>query len=98
MTDQTPHNPTTDRDSADRPEPRRASRNIPPLVWVVVAILVAWLAVALIQRNGADRTPQGGATPSAAEDASVMPAAPATGDAPATPAGVINGPNQPAPN
>jgi flagellar basal body-associated protein FliL len=74
---------------------KKASRKIPPLVWIVLALLVVWLVVALMQRQGSDRTPQGGSTPSQAEGTSVMPAAPAQGDAPATPAGSINGPAQP---
>lgn len=73
------------------------TRRIPPLVWIVVALLAGWLVVMLVQRNGAHETPSGGTTPVQAEGASVMPAAPATGDAPATPAGAVNGPNQPAP-
>lgn len=78
-------------------DPGRKSRKIPPLVWIVLAGLVAWLVIALVQRAGADRTPQGGSTPAQAEGTSVMPAAPATGSAPATPGGVANGPNQPPP-
>ena len=75
--------------------PKKASRRIPPLVWIVLALLVGWLVVAMMQRQGSDRTPQGGSTPAAAEGTSVMPAAPAQGDAPATPAGTVNGPQQP---
>ena len=75
--------------------PRKASRRIPPLVWIVLALLVGWLVVAVMQRQGADRTPQGGSTPAQAEGASTMPAAPATGDAPATPAGTVNAPQPP---
>jgi flagellar basal body-associated protein FliL len=76
---------------------RKTARRIPPLVWIVLALLVAWLVVAMMQRKGADHTPQGGSTPAQAEGTSTMPAAPASGDAPATPAGTINGPTQPAP-
>ncbi|WP_334163626.1 hypothetical protein [Phenylobacterium sp.] len=97
MSDQSPRHPTTERDSFDKPEPRKATRNIPPLVWIVLALLVGWLVVALMQRGGSDVTPQGGTTPSAAEGTSIMPPAPASGDAPATPGGVVNGPAQPAP-
>ncbi|WP_374468675.1 hypothetical protein [Phenylobacterium sp.] len=75
--------------------PKKASRRIPPLVWIVLALLVGWLVVALMQRQGSDRTPQGGAHPAQAEGTSIMPAAPAQGDAPATPAGTVNGPAQP---
>lgn len=84
-------------DSNSSTPPRKATRNIPPLVWIVLAILVAWFVVAMMQRKGADHTPQGGSTPAQAEGTSVMPAAPANGSAPATPAGTVNGPQQPAP-
>ncbi len=39
------------------PESPRPSRRIPPLVWIIVAILVGWGVVALIQNNGTTRTP-----------------------------------------
>jgi len=89
--------------SSDRPVPARDAspeghnRRVPPLVWIILALLVGWFVFAAIQKGGTHRTPQGGTTPSAAERPSYMPAAPATGDAPATPAGSINGPNQPPP-
>lgn len=84
----------TDRSPDTAP---KASRRIPPLVWIVLALLVAWLVVAVMQRRGADHTPQGGSAPAQAEGTSTMPAAPASGDAPATPAATVNGPAQPAP-
>ena len=90
-----PTHPTGQRDGYDRGEPRKRTRNIPPLVWIVLALLVAWFVVAMVQRQGADRTPQGGSTPAQAEGTSIMPATPPSGDAPGTPAGVVNGPAQP---
>ncbi len=86
---------TTGPDGYDGAPPRKRSRSIPPLVWIVLALLLAWLVIALMQRQGADRTPQGGSTPAQAEGASIMPATPPSGTTPGTPAGVINGPNQP---
>lgn len=80
-----PTHPTTEPDSIDRPEPTRPTRNVPPLVWVIVAIFVGWLAIALFQRAGTHETPQGGETPTAAPEAGVSPATPATPDAPGTP-------------
>jgi hypothetical protein len=77
------------------PEDHHAKKRIPPLVWIVVAILVAWLVIALVQRGGTHVTPQGGTMPQQAEGTSVVPAAPAGPGAPATPAGTVNGPNQP---
>ena len=97
MTDQRPTHPTREPDNQGRTEPRKATRNIPPLVWIVLAILVGWFVVAMMQRGGEDRTPQGGSTPAAAEGPSYMPPTAPTGDAPATPGGVVNGPQQPAP-
>lgn len=64
---------------------------IPPLVWIVLALLVAWLVIAMVQRGGTDRTPGGGTTPMAEQGPSVMPPAPAQGDAPATPGSVVEG-------
>jgi hypothetical protein len=82
-------------DQRSETAPKKATRRIPPLVWIVLALLVGWLVVALLQRGGIDNTPQGGSHPMQAEGTSVMPAAPAQGDAPATPSGAINGPAQP---
>lgn len=90
MTDERP----TASENSPR-EPPRTRRNIPPLVWIVLLILVGWLVIALLQRGGYDRTPQGGTAPRQAEGPAYMPPAPATGSAPATPGGQINGPQQP---
>lgn len=86
MSDQRPAQPETER---------KAARRIPPLVWIVLAALVAWLAVALFYRGGTHTTPRGGTMPQAAEGPAVLPAAPAQDGAPATPGGVVNGPAQP---
>lgn len=75
------------------PGPR--SRRIPPLVWIVVALLVAWLVVALVQRGGTHVTPSGGTAPQQAEGPAIVEPAPPTATAPGTPVGVVNGPNQP---
>lgn len=75
-----------------QPEPpARRGPKIPPLVWIVIAILVGWLAVAMLQRGGTHVTPQGGTAPQAREGEAVMPPAPPTGNAPATPGGVVGG-------
>jgi hypothetical protein len=97
MSDQRPTHPTNEPDSYERREPRKATRNIPPLVWIVVAILIGWLVVAMMQRGGTHRTPQGGTMPTQEQGTSYMPPAAPSGDAPATPGGVVNGPQQPAP-
>ena len=87
-------------DSRTDPAPteRKGARKIPPLVWIVLAILVGWLVVAMLQRGGTHVTPQGGTMPQQAEGPSTMPAAPATPNAPGTPAGTVNGAGQPATN
>jgi hypothetical protein len=97
MTDQNSARPAGSPDTGRHdPSPERPSRRIPPLVWIILALLIVWLGVAVVQRGGFNRTPSGGTAPSEAEGPSYMPAAPAQGSAPATPAGTINGPNQPA--
>jgi hypothetical protein len=86
--------PTTRAPATDR----KPARKIPPLLWIVLAIFVAWFVVAMLQRGGTHVTPQGGTMPQASEGTSVMPAAPAGPGAPATPAGTVNGPAQPPAN
>lgn len=72
------------------------TRNIPPLVWIVLAALLGWLVVALVQQGGTDRTPQGVEAPRKAQDSAVMPAAPSRGAAPATPGVAVNPRDEPA--
>ena len=90
------------RDTSPPVSPRDASpegrtRRIPPLIWVVLALLVAWFAVAMWQRQGTHTTPSGGTVTSGVEGPAYLPPAPANGSAPATPGGQVNGPNQPPP-
>lgn len=77
--------------------PQKTSRRIPPLVWIVLALLVGWLVVAMLQRGGTDRTPGGGTTPMAEQGPSVMPPAPGSGTTPATPGNVAEGAATPPP-
>jgi hypothetical protein len=93
MTDTRPNRPQPD--TVGQPAPR-PTRNVPPLAWIIAAILAACIVAAVVQRGGSDRTPQGGSAPRQAEGTAYMPAAPANGSAPATPAGAVNGPNEPA--
>jgi hypothetical protein len=86
--------PASRPDGADPGAPRRATR-IPPLVWIILALLIGWFVVAMMQRGGSDRTPQGGEVPRQAEGPAIMPPAPPSGSAPATPGGVVNGPDEP---
>jgi hypothetical protein len=76
--------------SDDRSELRRPARRIPPLVWIVIFLLVAWFAWAWVQRGGTDVTPRGETVPRQAERTATMPAAPPTGSAPGTPAQTVN--------
>ncbi|HEY9218100.1 MAG TPA: hypothetical protein VIO94_08625 [Phenylobacterium sp.] len=83
MTQQTTDTPT---------EARSAKKRIPPLVWVIAAIFVAWLAVSLMQRDHEVVSPQGGTHPASQQSDATMPAAPATTDAPGTPASKVTNP------
>jgi hypothetical protein len=72
---------------------------VPPLIWIVLAILVAWFAIAMWQRQGTHPTASGRETVTTTQEApGYMPPAPASGSAPATPGGQVNGPAQPPPS
>lgn len=73
---------STDRSS----EPHPTKRKIPILVWVVVAIFVAWAVIAFVQSRGETSSTGEVTHPTAAQGDAVMPAAPATPAAPGTPA------------
>jgi hypothetical protein len=80
--------------SSDQPhdshsKPHGAKRKIPPLVWIVAAVFVGWLAIFLVQREGQVESPSGGTHPVAAQTDAVSPATPATPDAPGTPANEV---------
>jgi hypothetical protein len=77
--------------------PEGKTRRVPPLIWIILAILVAWFAIAIWQRQGVRTTPQGGTVTTGQEGPAYLPPAPASGSAPATPGGEVNGPNQPPP-
>jgi cytoskeletal protein RodZ len=47
----------TDSPSPNPGSAPRPSRRIPPLVWIILAILVGWGVVLLVQNNGTTRTP-----------------------------------------
>jgi hypothetical protein len=79
-----------------REAPRRRGRSgIPPLVWIVLALVVAAIAWAVSQRSGTLVTPHGGTHPTQAEGPSVMPPTPPSGDAPGTPGSVGPGTSPP---
>jgi len=69
----------TDADS-DRPIPAHdvpprggKVKAIPPLVWVVLALLVAMAIWGVVQYGGSHVTPGGGQTPQAVQAPTVMP-------------------------
>ena len=80
------------REGIDRAAQRKATRKIPPLVWVVVAGFVLWAIIAFVQRDRTDVTPQGGTMPMAKEETTVMPASPPSGTTPGTPTSTGQGP------
>lgn len=68
--------------------PRRGTRNLAPLVWIVLLVLAALVAFAISQARGRMRTPTGGEMPMATpleppvmprSETPVTPADPATG-------------------
>lgn len=67
-------------DSPDKPEPQKMTHNVPPLAWVILALLVGVFLVVGVMRGGSNAS---------RGDAGYMPPAPAEGDAPATPGGVV---------
>jgi hypothetical protein len=66
----------TDR-RTDADAPRKASRRIPPLVWIVLALLVGWLVAMMVQRERTDALPEGGADQAPAATATATSPAPA---------------------
>ncbi len=80
----------------------KAKRKIPPLVWIILAVIAGWIAYSFIARGGERTTPQGGTMPQPPASTSYMPEAPASGDAPGTPGGAVvtptPGPPAPAPS
>ena len=61
MTDIKPSQHIPDR--IDDPEDQHASHNVPPLVWVILAILVLVVAIAAMQHRGTHVTPEGRTMP-----------------------------------
>lgn len=76
---------TTDHPQ-DPSKPHPPKRKIPPLVWILVAIMVGWLVIFLVQREGVVESPSGGTHPVAEPREAISPATPATPEAPGTPA------------
>ena len=71
------------QDTSRRVDPRDASpdtgrtHRVPPLIWIVVALLVAWFAVAVWQRQGTHPTASGRETvTSGAQSTGYLPPAP----------------------
>lgn len=71
-----------DSPGTDRSPDTGRRGGVPPLVWIIAGLLIAWMAVAGVMSM---RT-SGGATYTEPDGASVMPATPPTAEAPGTPA------------
>jgi hypothetical protein len=71
--------------ASERPA-ERPTRNFPPLLWIIVALVVVALGVSFVYRRGEHVTPSGGTMPQAPERPAIMPPA---SDAPATPGSVV---------
>lgn len=82
---------TDAQSEADRQRKRPA-----PLVWVILGLVVLMVVLIVLGTGGHDRTPQGGTMPAPPQEDAVMPPAPASGDAPATPGSVRPSSDQPA--
>ncbi len=84
MSDSTGHR-TDETAPADKPW-KKDTRNVPPLVWVILIALVAVIVVGFLYARGPTAEP-GAAAPSApAGDTDVLPPDPATAEPAAAPA------------
>lgn len=84
-----------DRSTASHNPPGASAtprRGVPPLVWIVIGLLAAWIAWTFIARGETHVTPQGGTMPQPRPEQAYMPPAPANGTAPATKGGLMNTP------
>ena len=78
MSDSTGHR-TDETAPADKPW-KKDTRNVPPLVWVIIAALVAMLVAGFLYARSSMTTPSGGEVPTAASDTSTLPPQPATAE------------------
>jgi len=64
-----------DRSVPPRDAPPRGgeAKRIPPLVWIVIALLAVMAIWGAVQYGGSHKTPSGGSTPAAAPEQTVMP-------------------------
>jgi hypothetical protein len=64
-----------DRSVPPRDAPPRGghAKKIPPLVWIVLALLVVMAIWGVVQYGGSHETPNGGSTPQATQGDAVMP-------------------------
>ena len=79
MSDSTGHR----RDETAPPEKpwKKDTKNVPPLVWLVIVALVAIIAVAVLYSRKTVESPSGGTMPAATADIDTVPPQPATTDA-----------------
>lgn len=69
---------------------KKDTKNVPPLVWLVIAALAVIVAVAVFYGQKTTVSPSGDVAPAAASDTDTLPPEPptvATTQAPATPGG-----------
>ena len=76
MSDSSGHR-TDDTAPADKPW-KKDTKNVPPLVWVVLIALLALIIVGFLYARGQMTTPEGGEMPVAGADVNVIPPQPAT--------------------
>ena len=58
----------------DAPPRGGKAKAVPPLVWVVLALLILMGLWGALQYNGSHKTPSGGSTPQSEQGPTVMPA------------------------
>lgn len=67
-------------------------KGVPPLVWIILLILVGWIAFTFLARGDESGPDDNGQMLQPRPDTTYMPAAPAQGDAPATEGGTMTTP------
>ncbi len=71
----------------------KKKKGVPPLVWIILVIVVGWIAFTFIARGEGGGPDDNGDMLQPRPDTTYMPAAPAQGDAPATEGRAITTPD-----
>jgi hypothetical protein len=70
------------KEAGNDPRPfKKDTKNVPPLVWIIIAVLVVLAVIAVAKWRGTTTTPHGGTAP-AASSGDVIPPATSTPGAP----------------